>query len=99
MSAGPFATANLGTRSGDAPDAVATNRRRLADALQLDDPAGWCWLRQVHGTRGLDADADGAPDPTADAAVTRTAGRPLPVLTADCAPVVLACDDAAAVGP
>jgi len=101
VSAGPFATANLGTRSGDAPDAVATNRRRLADALQLDDPAGWCWLRQVHGTSVLDADTDAdtpaGADPPADAAVTRTAGRPLTVLTADCAPVVLACDDAAAV--
>jgi YfiH family protein len=97
VSAGPFATANLGTRNGDAPDAVATNRRRLADALQLDEPAGWCWLRQVHGTSVLDADAAAEPDAPSDAAVTRTAGRPLTVLTADCAPVVLACDDAAAV--
>jgi hypothetical protein len=52
----------------------------------------------VHGSTVLDADApsDGA-DPPADAAVTRTPGRPLTVLTADCAPVALACDDALAV--
>jgi polyphenol oxidase len=40
----------------------------------------------------------GAPKPPdADAAVTATAGLPLVVLTADCAPVALACDDAVAV--
>lgn len=66
--------------------------------LHLDDPRGWCWLRQVHGSTVLDADAppDGEDRP-ADAAVTRTPGRPLTVLTADCAPIVLACDDALAV--
>ncbi|HWW45616.1 MAG TPA: polyphenol oxidase family protein [Acidimicrobiia bacterium] len=98
VSAGAYATANLGTRTGDDPAAVETNRRRLAGTLHLDDPGGWCWLRQVHGSTVLDADApsDGA-GPPADAAVTRTAGRPLTVLTADCAPVALACDDALAV--
>ena len=35
--------------------------------------------------------------PTADAAVTRESARPLVVLTADCAPLVLACDDALAI--
>lgn len=93
-----YATANLGTRSGDDPAAVAANRRRLAGHLGLDDPATWCWLHQVHGTTVLDADAPpAATERPADAAVTRTPGRPLTVLTADCAPVVLACDDAVAV--
>ena len=89
---------DLSTRTGDDPGEAIVNRRHLAATLQLEDPAGWCWLHQVHGRAVHDADA--APtgeDPPADAAVTRTAGRPLTVLTADCAPIVLACDDALAV--
>jgi polyphenol oxidase len=52
----------------------------------------------VHGADVLTV--DGPPPatiPAADAAVTRDAARPLVVLTADCAPLVLACDDAVAV--
>ena len=52
----------------------------------------------MHG--GAVLTVDGPPPatvPAADAAVTRDAGRPLVVLTADCAPLVLACDDAVAV--
>ena len=74
------------------------NRVRLAATLGLGDPGGWWWLHQVHGAAVLDA--DGPPPvavPPADAAVTTAPGRPLAVLTADCAPLVLACDDALAV--
>ncbi len=39
----------------------------------------------------------GAAPPEADAAVTVTRGLPLAVITADCAPIVLACDDAVGV--
>ena len=95
VSAGPYATANLGLRTGDDPAAVATNRTRVATRLELTDPTGWWWLHQVHGNTVLDA--DGAPPatvPPADAAVTRTIGLPLTVLTADCAPLVIACNDA-----
>ena len=99
ISAPPFDDANLGTEVGDLPAAVAENRRLLADHLALGDPSGWCWLRQVHGTRVVDADAraGAAEPPRADAAVTAAVGLPLVVLTADCAPVALACDDAVAV--
>ena len=43
----PFDHFNLGARCGDAPDAVAENRRQLAEALGLPSPPRW--LRQVHG--------------------------------------------------
>jgi YfiH family protein len=84
---------------GDRPDAVATNRRSLATRLELPEPAAWCWLRQVHGTTVVTGDdhAGAGDPPEADAAVTATPGLPLVVLTADCAPVALACDDAVAV--
>jgi copper oxidase (laccase) domain-containing protein len=52
----------------------------------------------VHGADVLTV--HGSPPPTvpaADAAVTGETARPLVVLTADCAPLVLACDDSVAV--
>ena len=44
----PFASLNLGAHVGDAPAAVAENRRRLRSAAGL--PAEPAWLTQVHGT-------------------------------------------------
>ena len=97
ISVPPFDDANLGIGVGDLPAAVAENRRLLADRLALGDPSGWWWLHQVHGTTVVDADTLAGAAPRADAAVTAVAGLPLVVLTADCAPVALACDDAVAV--
>ena len=74
------------------------NRARLADALGLDAPDRWWWLRQVHGATVLDADGPpSAAMPAGDAAVTTRAGCPLTVLTADCAPLALVTDAALAV--
>ncbi len=58
MSAAPYASLNLGNHVGDAPEAVAENRRRLKAAAGL--PAEPAWLTQVHGTTVVDLDA--APD-------------------------------------
>jgi hypothetical protein len=91
----PFDTANLTASAGDAPEAVAENRRRLARALGLGPPDGWWWLRQVHGTHVVHAAGAAPPEPPeADAVVTTEAGLPLVVLTADCAPIALASDSA-----
>jgi YfiH family protein len=77
---------------------VRENRARLARDLGLDDPDRWWWLHQVHGATVLDADTGPpAPVPDGDAAVTTTPGRPLTVLTADCAPLALVTDSALAV--
>lgn len=89
-SAPPFATFNLGDRCGDDPAAVQANRRRLAALLAL--PAEPLWLRQVHGVGVCRADT-GTASVEADAAVSRTAGRVLAILTADCLPVLLCADD------
>lgn len=43
----PFDDFNLGSRCGDAADAVIENRRQLEAALQLPSPPRW--LKQVHG--------------------------------------------------
>jgi YfiH family protein len=84
---------NLGTHVGDDPQAVASNRRRLSEALNL--PSEPLWLDQVHGTRVVEAVPQGPAQsaPQADAAYARQAGQVCVVLTADCLPVLL-CDRA-----
>ncbi|MBB1597247.1 peptidoglycan editing factor PgeF [Achromobacter sp. UMC46] len=83
----PHDTLNLGRRAGDDPDTVAENRRRVRAAV----PADPLWLRQVHGSDVVDADAPDVPDePAVDASVTSQPGRVLAVMVADCLPVVIA---------
>lgn len=89
VSTAPWDSLNLGVHVGDDPAAVAENRRRLANALQL--PGEPIWLDQVHGT----AVWSGGPSndrPRADAAVTRQSGVVLAVQVADCLPVLFASD-------
>lgn len=90
----PFDDFNLGTRCGDDADAVRRNRAVLVERFAL--PAPPRWLRQVHG-RAV-AIEPGDDEPEADAAITRTPGRVLAILTADCLPVVLAARDGTEVG-
>ena len=98
VSRAPYATRNLGDHVGDDPGAVAENRRALARELELRDPDGWVWLRQVHGAGVVAVDSpQGVAPPEADAAVTTMPGLPLVVLTADCAPIALCAGDAIAV--
>ncbi len=71
---------------------MARNRARLADRLGLD-PGGWWFLDQVHGAEVVTAVGPApAVPPAADAAVTVERGVTLVVMTADCAPVLLADD-------
>jgi YfiH family protein len=94
----PYDTANLSLSVGDDADAVGENRCRLADSLQLPHPSTWWWLRQVHGADTVVAHGsptDGTPD--ADAVVTDVPAVPMVVMTADCAPIAVACDGAAGV--
>lgn len=89
VSPAPFAALNLGDHVGDAPGAVAENRRRLRAALGL--PGEPVWLRQVHGTTVARLPAAAA-TPEADACWTSEPGTVCAVLTADCLPVLF-CDD------
>lgn len=87
---------NLGARCGDAPEAVTANRAAVRSALGLGrDPH---WLQQVHGVDVADADGRHEDaEPRADASVTRRAGEPLVILTADCLPVLFCTADGRAV--
>jgi YfiH family protein len=94
VSAPPFDSLNLGAHVGDEPAAVAENRRRVREVLEL--PAEPAWLEQVHGTRVADLETSGTLAP-ADAVLTRTRGQVCAVQVADCMPVVFAARDACAV--
>ena len=88
VSAGPYASLNLGEHVGDDMRAVAANRGRLQKSLGHAMPR---WLQQVHGTRvARDGDVTHAP---ADAAVTGRHDVACTIMTADCLPVIF-CDKA-----
>jgi hypothetical protein len=93
---------NVGDHVGDDPTVVARNRAALAAAINgaVDavDARRWVWIRQVHGAGVYLATGPGPdPSPEADAIVTAERGLALAVVTADCAPLVLASDDAVGV--
>jgi polyphenol oxidase len=87
----------VGDHVGDDADAVAENRARVATAAGLPDPQRWVWIDQVHGCAVVEVDAPPVRPPTADASFTTRPGLPLAIVTADCAPVVLANDTAVGV--
>ena len=91
VSTGPYSSFNLGNHVGDDPTAVAENRRLLRAQLPTDP----VWLKQVHGTRCIDA-ANAMTDNEADASFAHAPGIVCVVLTADCLPVLL-CDAAGTV--
>lgn len=90
---------NLGLHTGDSPEAVYENRRRVLELTQA--PAAW--LEQIHGAQIEDAGAvidfcAGSPDASAtpvraDASVTARANAVCVVMVADCLPVLF-CDEA-----
>ena len=96
ISAPPFDALNVASHVGDDIDAVAENRSRLRERLQL--PSEPAWLEQTHGCRVADLDIETDLLPLADAAVTRSAGRVCVVQVADCLPVLLCAADGTAVG-
>jgi YfiH family protein len=93
-SSGPFASLNMSESSGDELTLVARNRAQALESLGRP-PTSLVSLRQVHSTRvvTLDSLPDLGEPPTADAVVTRLKGVCLSILTADCAPVLLADPD------
>jgi YfiH family protein len=86
VSAPPYAALNLAGHVGDAPGALAENRRALKVAAGL--PAEPVWLTQVHGNQVAPLDA-GEPKGPADAAWSCLPHRVCAILTADCLPILL----------
>jgi YfiH family protein len=98
VSAGVYASLNCGFGSGDDLAAVAINRERVV--AQLDGDAVLVTVRQAHTADAVVVEKPWPSDqaPVADALVTRTPGIALGVLTADCAPILLADHDAGVIG-
>lgn len=93
VSQGAVAGLNVGLGSDDDPQSVAENRRRAVEAVAPG--ARLVTAYQVHSPDAVTADAwPDAERPRADALVTDRPGLALGIVTADCAPVLLA--DAAA---
>ncbi len=93
VSAGPWASLNLGDHVGDDPAAVAENRARFARALGVRP----VFLRQVHGTSVVRLDPDTPDGVEADACWTDAVGVACVVLVADCLPILFAEPDGASV--
>ena len=90
VSAGLYEGLNAGVGSSDDPAAVAENRRRVAAAFAAD-PAHLNGCYQIHSAVARVADGPWNGDrPEGDAVVTALPGVLCSVLTADCAPVLLA---------
>jgi YfiH family protein len=96
VSAGRYASLNLGKHVGDDAAHVAENRRRVREQLNL--PGEPVWLEQLHGSGVLRADTiDDRSSRTADALYTRAAGTVCAIQVADCMPVLFASADGAVV--
>lgn len=86
VSAGTFASLNLGRRTPDVPEAVEENRRRASLALGFDAFLG---PRQVHGARIVEVRTSADEPGEADGVLTDRDGVLLGVLGADCPGVLL----------
>ncbi len=91
VSSGPFGDKdgiggfNVGLYTGDVPVCVNMNRQ-LAAQLVPADPK---WLKQVHGTKVVDAET-AMPEEQADASTAVTPNTVCVVQVADCLPVLIA---------
>ncbi|MDN5346827.1 MAG: purine-nucleoside/S-methyl-5-thioadenosine phosphorylase / adenosine deaminase [Clostridia bacterium] len=93
----PFATLNLGLNTGDAPEKVLANRRRVAEVLAISLDS-WVVGEQVHGdgvaviTRseaGRGTTTSESSLKSTDALVTEEKGLALVAFFADCVPVYI----------
>lgn len=91
VSTGPYASLNCSLSSHDDQDSVLENRARAARAVGAD-PVRLLGLTQVHGAHVVTATQSWAAGQgqKADAMVTARPDLALSIITADCAPVLLA---------
>jgi len=98
VSSGETAGLNVGLGSGDDKALIAENRARAIAAVM--PAASLATVFQIHSARVVRAEAPWPDDnrPHADALVTDRPGLLLGILTADCAPVLMADVEAGVVG-
>lgn len=96
VSAGVHGGLNVGLGSADDQAAVAENRARATAAVLPGAALVTCY--QIHSADCITVSDAPADRPHGDALVTNTPGLALGILTADCAPVLLADAEAGVVG-
>jgi YfiH family protein len=98
VSTGEMAGLNVGPGSGDDPEALRENQRRAVEAVLPG--ATLVLAHQTHSADALTVDEPWPLDrrPEGDALVTSRPGLLLGILTADCAPVLLADVEAGVIG-
>ncbi|WP_424928072.1 peptidoglycan editing factor PgeF [Amaricoccus tamworthensis] len=97
-SSGIYSGLNCGYGSGDQSGVVSLNRSMVAEAMRVHS-TNLLSLHQIHSSTVVTVDPDNFPvRPRADAIVTDEPGIALSVLTADCAPVLLADPDNGVIG-
>jgi YfiH family protein len=99
-SQGIYASLNCGSGSNDNPEDMIENRKRAAKTLTGDFPAALVTCFQIHSAEAIIVrEAWRANEnPKADAMVTDRSDIILGILTADCAPVLLADREANIIG-
>ncbi len=100
VSEGLYASLNCGPGSDDRSEAVVENRRRALQAIAKDRSVDLVTAYQIHSAEAVCVQTPWqlGEAPRADAMATGTPGIALGILTADCAPVLLADADAHVVG-
>jgi purine-nucleoside/S-methyl-5'-thioadenosine phosphorylase / adenosine deaminase len=96
-SSGVFSGLNCGTGSTDQSEAVAINRDRVAQAMDVPPPA-LVGVHQIHSADVVTVTEPLNSKPKADALVTATPGLALSILTADCQPVLFSDPVAGVIG-
>ena len=98
MSEGIYASLNCGPGSNDIRERVMENRRRATETLSPDTKL--VTLYQVHGAETVTVEKPWPieSNPKADALATNRPGVVLGILTADCAPILLADAEARVIG-
>ncbi len=99
VSAGLYASLNCGLGSKDDPEAVVENRARALRSAGLA-PDSLSTAYQVHSAKVavVEEDWNESERPQVDGLVTRTRGKSLGILTADCVPVLFADPQSGVIG-
>ncbi len=95
VSEGIYQGLNGGQGSNDSATAVAENRRRISDYLEVTDLVS---LHQIHSPHVVTLNGPVTERPKADAMVTTATGVALGTLSADCGPVLFADHEAGVIG-
>jgi polyphenol oxidase len=100
ISEGVYATLNCGPGSGDERERVVENRRRVLETVAQGEDATLVTLYQIHSPNAVIVETpwEIGEAPEADAMATNAPGIALGILTADCAPVLLADGKAGVIG-